>query len=529
MKRLGIFFFCVLGLLSQASADENQHFARFLSGVGIAPPSPPQVPAAVPVALVSATQDFGSLTVNASCHTHTPLRLGNKTYECGLGTHANSRIVFHLAAPCKRFVADVGVDTNEDTKRGADKASVVFIVKGDDRELAKTPICRFAEAPRHIDVSLDGVRQLELIVTDADDGISFDQADWADARLSAADGKPLLLGEIVRDLRACPFLSQTTVPASFVYGGQPSDELLKQWPRVTRPVVETAGRRIHEITWREPSGVLAVTWHVEVFRDRPAVEFRWFFENVGKEPSKPLADVFALDLRAGDVGSPARLTHSSGGLTGPFSGEPAAFLVSESELKHAEMLAAAGGRSSNKDLPFFVLHDKASNSGVFAGIGWSGQWQADFRPDVAGHSLRVTAGMPGTNLALPPGERIASPSILLGAYRGDSQTGCNALRRTLYDHYVALLGDKKPLPPVSWNHWFTFDNRVSQQMLKRQIDAMGRIGLEYFCIDAGWFEGGFPTGVGNWTVDREVSSRPCSHRKVRARSRHEAGLMVRAG
>ncbi len=39
-------------------------------------------------------------------------------------------------------------------------------------------------------------------------------------------------------------------------------------------------------------------------------------------------------------------------------------------------------------------------------------------------------------------------------------------------------------------------------MLKRQIDAAADLGLEYFCIDSGWFDGGFPNGVGNWTLDR---------------------------
>jgi alpha-galactosidase len=116
--------------------------------------------------------------------------------------------------------------------------------------------------------------------------------------------------------------------------------------------------------------------------------------------------------------------------------------------------------------------------------------------------VRITIGMPGMNLALPAGEKISSPSILLGEYQGDSHDGSNALRRALYDRYVAILGDKKPLPPVSWNHWFTFENAISEEMLRRQIDAAAGLGLEYFCIDAGWFEGGFPGGVGNWTLDR---------------------------
>lgn len=309
-------------------------------------------------------------------------------------------------------------------------------------------------------------------------------------------------GELARGAQASAFLVPTELPASFVYGGRPSSQLLANWPKTETPAVESDGRRMVEWVWREPGGGLVATWHVELFQDRPAVEFRWIFAHSGERPSRALSDVYALDLQALKM-TRARLVHSSGGLMGPFVPEATAFLVSESTLKQPLSLAGAGGRSSNKDLPFFVLHDDASQGGIYVGIGWSGQWQADFRPTQApSDALQVTAGMPGMNLVLSGGKQIRSPSILLGTYQGDAQAGSNALRRTLYDHYVARLGSEKPLPPVSWNHWFTFTNNVSEALLRQQADAAADVGLEYFCIDSGWFEGGFPAGVGNWTIDR---------------------------
>jgi alpha-galactosidase len=38
-------------------------------------------------------------------------------------------------------------------------------------------------------------------------------------------------------------------------------------------------------------------------------------------------------------------------------------------------------------------------------------------------------------------------------------------------------------------------------MLRKQADAVAGLGVEYFCIDAGWFTGAFDAGLGNWTVD----------------------------
>jgi alpha-galactosidase len=500
MRRLVLTLACFFVSGAAAFAGEVAAFNQFLAGVGLPVPSC----TAPAVSLESASQDFGSLTTNASCYTHTPLRIGQKGYAKGLGSHANGRIVFRLNKAFRTFAAEAGIDNNDDTRKGAAVASAAFMVKGDGRLLAQTPVCRFGQPARHIEVSLENVRQLELIISDAGDGISYDQADWADAKLIGADGQELQLSDVVRE--TSPFLGQARLPASFRYAGQSSEALLRTWARTEKPPVEKDGRRIHEITWEGP-GSLAATWHAEVFLDRPAVEFRWIFQNRGQQPSKPLSDVCALDLSA--ASSQARLMHSTGGLTGPADGGPVGFMVSRSDLPRPGSdpakgitLSAAGGRSSNRDLPFFVLHDEASAGGIFVGVGWSGQWQADFRPDAKSGKLRIAIGMPDMNIALPAGERIISPSILLGAYSGDPQAGGNALRRILYDHYVARLAGRKPLPPVSWNHWFTFENNISEAMLACQIDAAAGLGLEYFCIDAGWFDGGFSAGVGNWTLDR---------------------------
>jgi alpha-galactosidase len=481
-----------------ALADENIAFSHFLGDIGLESAATKPQP---PVRLVTALQDWAQLTVNASCHTKTPLKIGEKTYKEGLGSHSNGQIVFRLGTPMKTFIAEVGIDNNPDTSGGRDKASVVFIVSGDGRELARTPVCRFGEPPRRLEVPLNNVRQLELIVSDAGDGISFDQADWGDAHLVDADGKTLPLSEIVAKSRPS-LVAPAVPPASFVYGGVPSAELLKNWTR-TVATSEKKGYRAYRITWRESPAGLTATWQARVFRDRPAVEFRWFFENHGRTPAKPLTDVYALDLLVTDANA-MQLIHSSGGLTGPFppSNEGPGFFVSQSNLLSAPSMSAVGGRSSVKDLPFFLLHNDADRRGLFLGVGWSGQWQADFQPDTARRTSRIRIGMPGMNLALPPVAAISSPSVLLGLYHGDADAGSNALRRTLYDQYVAPLDGKKPLPPVSWNHWFTFDNAISEDMLKRQVDAAAGLGLEYFCIDAGWFEGGFPAGVGNWTLDR---------------------------
>jgi alpha-galactosidase len=458
-----------------------------------------QAAARLPVELESAQQDFASLTPDRSCHTHTPLRIGTHSYEKGLGAHANGRAVFRLNKPFRSFRTEVGVDNNNDTQ--GRRGSVAFVVRADDREIARTPICKGGEEPRPIEVALQETSRLELIITDAGDGISYDQADWADARLIDAQGEVIQLSDILRTSHPNPFLQQERLPASFVYGGENSDKLLAQWTRAEQPLTQKQDRFIHEITWREPGKGLVARWRVEAFKNKPVMEFRWIFENEGAKPTLILSRVCALDLQANVQPNRARLLHCTGGLTGNLQAEDLGFAFSETPLGKMT-LSAAGGRSSNRDLPFFIIHDDASAAGLFAGIGWSGQWQAEFVYNRQVSRLQVTAEMPGMHLALPPGERLHTPSILLGIYSGNRSTGGNALRRVLYEDYVPHLEVRKPLPPVSWNSWFVLENTIHEDLLKQEADVAAEMGIEYFCIDAGWFDGDFPNGVGNWTINR---------------------------
>jgi alpha-galactosidase len=287
---------------------------------------------------------------------------------------------------------------------------------------------------------------------------------------------------------------QTEQPGSFIYGGQPSATLLPTWARTEAASVSPEGRQVQETTWREPAAGLVATWRAEHLSNG-GVEYRWIFENQGTQPTKALTDVAALDLTISNA-SQLELVSSLGGLDGP-----AGFLTSKSILTEAKTLSSDGsGRSSNKDLPLWVIHNNATQSGKYMGVGWSGEWKADFRPVSGQDASRLTVGMPNMNIALPVGERIVSPSVLVGDYQGNLQAGCNALRRVIDNDYVAKLGSGKLAPPVSWNSWFGFQNGITDEMLRQQVDAAAGLGVEYFCIDAGWFPGDFPAGVGNWAL-----------------------------
>jgi hypothetical protein len=62
-------------------------------------------PAQSPVSLASTRQDWKHLTPDVSCHTLTPLQIGQKRYAKGLGAPANGTATFQLRAPFATFLA----------------------------------------------------------------------------------------------------------------------------------------------------------------------------------------------------------------------------------------------------------------------------------------------------------------------------------------------------------------------------------------------------------------------------------------
>jgi hypothetical protein len=134
------------------------------------------------LAPLSARQDYGELQLDRSVQGQT-LKIGDREFARGLGTHANSRVVYDLGGRCARFEAWVGVDAE---MAGYTNSTVVFQVFGDDQKLFDSGVLRLATPAQPVNVDVRGVKALALVVTDAGDGINCDHADWAEARVFAA-------------------------------------------------------------------------------------------------------------------------------------------------------------------------------------------------------------------------------------------------------------------------------------------------------------------------------------------------------
>jgi alpha-galactosidase len=231
--------------------------------------------------------------------------------------------------------------------------------------------------------------------------------------------------------------------------------------------------------------------------------------NTADQPSIPISALKPLRLGLPTLAREDTWVRSvGGGLTTAFY-PPLAYrentvVFREGGSQRFRIESGADGRSSNRDLPFLQLAiTGAPPVGLIVALEWSGQWFQEIGP--AGHdgSFIWEAGIPVRNLTLGPGETLPLPPAHLIGFSGDLDAGANACRRYIYERIGPLLSGRRPLPPLSYDHWFGIGCNFDEDLLRRLVNRAAELGLEYFVLDAGWFAGcgpgyDFSSGVGNW-------------------------------
>ena len=453
-------------------------------------------PAAEPVTrgLHLLHQDYNTLGIRQSVM-NTPLQIGTKHYAQGLGTHATSEILVRLAHPATTFTADVGIDNNYDTK--GIHGSAVFAVLSGGKELYRSPICRGGDAPVPVRVDLRGARELTLRVLDDGDGPAYDQSDWADASVQTDGGDRVFLDSLALDAGPPGFAPD--VPFSFTYGGKPSTALLTHWKRVQTDAPAAGGRARHVVTYTDPATGLEVRCEATLFTDSPAVEWVLSFRNTGSADTPLLEAIHPLNLKVNVPEGKTTLHYARGSSCAPNDFEPINQAVGASDQVS---FSGGDGRSSDGTLPFFNL--EWPGGGIAYAVGWSGQWDMHLvrsARSAGAQGLTLQAGQQTTYFVLHTGESVRTPRILLVAWHGNDRfRGHNLLRRLLLAQYVPRQDGRIAIPPVSNNTWFTYSdgNGVTEANQLAAIQALAPLGVECYWLDAGWFEGGWPSGAGSW-------------------------------
>ncbi|MHB1458700.1 MAG: alpha-galactosidase [Armatimonadota bacterium] len=431
-----------------------------------------------------------------------PLKIAGIKYSNGLFCHANSRISVRLPGPGMTFTAIAGVDSNEQTVGG--QGSVVFIVTVAGKEVFRSAVIKEGMPGVPIKIELNGAQEFEITVSDSGNGISCDQADWADAKVQMADGTTVRISDLPMSGNY-PITRIGEHPFSFVYDGKPSSEVLKTWKldRASRKLDKARTERI--LNYTDPKTGLQVRCVGIEYNDYPTVEWTVYLKNNGTSDTPIIENIKALDMivQRGHYGE-YTLHYFVGSICARNDYAPVSTSL---EPNMSKQIGAARGRPNNTDMSYFNL-ETPTKEGIIVVVGWPGQWSSNWTRD-DGTGLRVTAGQELTHLTLHPGEEIRTPLIVLQFWNGDWIRAQNIWRKWMLAYNVPKPDGKLPEPEL-----FGCSSHQLSEMMdandKNQIEFIDRylaekIQIGHWWMDAGWYpfdDVGWPK-TGTWEVDKK--------------------------
>lgn len=433
------------------------------------------------------------------------IRIGGKSYERGLYCHANSAIVVRLPRPGKLFTSEIGVDPR------ANGGSIVFSVGLGGRDVFVSEVMRLQSPAQPASVELKGATEFSLNIADGGDGIDSDQGNWADAKVVLDDGSELWLGDLPMRTAGSPSIT-TAPPFSFMYGGQPSSELVAKW-KVERATVETPVSREHTLTFIDPATKLIVRCVGVEWLDSPTIEWVVYFKNGGASDTPLIQDIRAIDtMFAGESAGEGLLRYNTGDRYSADSYQPHAEPM---PVGHVKAIASTGGRPTQDTFPYFNLGWQ--KDGVIVALGWPGQWSAEFSRAHAGDAsaasanngsaVRVRGGQELTRFKLHPGEEVRGPRVVLQFYHGDWIRGQNLWRSWMVNHNMPRPGGQlaPALASLCTGNYYgaSLKSNAEQELafLKQHLDA--GIDFDAWWQDAGWYPcGDMWSKTGTWEVDR---------------------------
>lgn len=281
------------------------------------------------------------------------------------------------------------------------------------------------------------------------------------------------------------------------------------------------------ITLKDSFYPLEVDLHYKVVPQYDLIQ-RWtVIRNTGREwvdVEAALSAAWQLPtLRDGSY----RLTHLSGRWN------------SETQVRHAVLtdgcktLESRRGLTSAEANPFFAI-DILAPDGTraseevgqvwFGALGWSGNWKIAVEHVSDPVRAYVAGGINDFDFRwrLNPGEAFVTPPFI-GGYTAQ---GFGQASRNLHLYqldYLLPRSHAKQLRQVLYNSWEAVAFEVTEEKQLQLAERAGRLGVELFVVDDGWFGQRHHdrAGLGDWYVNPEKFPRGLDHLIARV---HELGM-----
>jgi len=434
------------------------------------------------------------------------LRLADKTYARGLGTHADSILNVCLTQPARRFKATVGIDEGG---RIGSEGKMVFEVVCNDKVCARTDWLDINSPPVSIDCEISG-DTFQLKVTAEDGNIDYGHADWTDARVETQKGDVLFLDDF-----ECANVNRR-IPFSFTLGEKYSGDFLDSWKQQT---TKKAGTEfdVYQMSWTDVQMTFRVDCELKLYKDFPAADWLVRLTNTSPSNSPVVGNINGMDFVYWNEPY-VELRGLRGSCSDALDYVPFRHLARMYTPESNFEMGSRDGRVSETHLPFWTL--MTENTGMVCALGWTGNWKTTFKyTQCSKHTL--TAGFKDMRFFLKPGESVRIPRALILKqqvydpvereiavanellskriileYQGNDFIRLqNMFRRFLCKHILPRMDGKLPAFSAICSGPYYNMVGVTEQ---NQIDFIKHIapwGMNVFWIDAGWYD---VFGHSNW-------------------------------
>lgn len=295
------------------------------------------------------------------------------------------------------------------------------------------------------------------------------------------------------------YLCGSDLPFSFFYGGTHSSTFLDSWKnKVIKDDVDNIRVVYYE---NRAEGGLEIHVCVKLFGDY-AIGQEFTVKNGGKSDTALISAFRVLDFT---VSSPDRsglcLLHRTNGGYASFDD----YIQNDISLSDGEnyLMKTNGGRSSDRDLPFFTV-DRGTDR-IMCAIGWTGAWMCNISN--RNGSLHADGGIESLNFKMYPGETFYLGSSLILIRRDNIEDSYSDFRKIIASRFIPRLDGRGNEPYLFCNTCFTrgggWLNECNEENQINLINALKPLHTESVITDAGWFEGGWPWGAGNWNPNPE--------------------------
>lgn len=235
------------------------------------------------------------------------------------------------------------------------------------------------------------------------------------------------------------------------------------------------------------------------FREYNAADWVLWLKNTDKRSSTVLSDICAADITI-PVNSEEKFYHE--GINGDTCSAEN-FLPYSNRMYngyHKEVMPV-DGRPTDSSFPFFELN--GSDGGAIVAIGWTGQWK--YTLDRSADRIRLTVGVQDAAFYLEPGEEVRLNRVLIMGYRGSKEAARVRFRRLMFEHF-APRDENGALPVLPCaiqdfdRYWQAGNGWATEQGQQKWIECAKKLKyIDTVWLDAAWYRGCFPFGVGNYT------------------------------